>query len=212
MTQSKAVYFLSGLSLLILFLFIGTSVYIQAGWIQGLDHFGNQYLRLAMPETSTSFFLDITNLGENPTVLIFLLILTLVLFMVKKRIAAIWTLVTVLLCGMGAPALLKLLFVRPRPPYAMMYVPGYSFPSGHSTVSAVFYGMLIVLALMYLEKEWLKILTVFVMTLIILLVMWSRVYLGVHYLSDTIGGLLLGSAQILFSLGLFLKFQDRPRG
>ena len=205
--EKKTIFFLSGISLLILFFVVGIGVYLEAGWIQGIDQIGNLYLRQGIPDSYLNFFLEVTNFGENPTVIRFLLILVFLLFMFKKGMAGLWTLATVLICGMGTPMLLKLLFVRPRPPYALMHVGGYSFPSGHSTISAVFYGMLIILALLYLQKEWLKCLIIFAMTLMILLVMWSRVFLGVHYLSDTLGGLLLGSAQILISLSLFLKLK-----
>lgn len=84
---------------------------------------------------------------------------------------------------------IKYLVQRPRPLPEVF--DGYSFPSGHSTIVAVFF-----LALIFVinKKEIVSVLAVFALIAIPL----SRVVLGAHYLSDVVAGLLLGSIVIDF--------------
>ena len=87
--------------------------------------------------------------------------------------------------------LLKHIFVRSRPDSINWLVneSGYSFPSGHSMVSMAYYGYLIYL--LYLSKNKYKWLLITMLSIIILLIGISRIYLGVHYLSDVLAGFLM---------------------
>jgi undecaprenyl-diphosphatase len=80
--------------------------------------------------------------------------------------------------------LLKLAFHRPRPvPFFGLAAPaGYSFPSGHATVSLAFFGAL---ALCAAPRRWWRFIAA---ALPIAAIGYSRVYLGVHYPSDVLGG------------------------
>ena len=90
--------------------------------------------------------------------------------------------------------LLKTLFARPRPvfadPFALEVY--YSFPSGHSMISLIAYGMLAYLIGLYVKNHYARILVVFIAALAIVLIGISRMALGVHYLSDVIGGFIAG--------------------
>ena len=74
---------------------------------------------------------------------------------------------------------------------------GYSFPSGHTQGTASFYGAIAI----YLKKRIYYIIS----TIIILLIGFSRLYLGVHYPKDVIVGAILGVAVSLMSYYLFNK-------
>jgi undecaprenyl-diphosphatase len=88
-------------------------------------------------------------------------------------------------------SLLKNAFARPRPPLASMLVTpptGLSFPSGHATATLVFYGFMTLATLGSALPLRRTVLIAFAALGTALLVGGSRVYLGVHYPSDVIGG------------------------
>lgn len=98
--------------------------------------------------------------------------------------------------------LLKLIFQRPRPDVLrLVYSCGYSFPSGHAMISAAFYGYLLYLSMLFLKKPWKQVISFF-LVLLISLIGVSRIYLGVHYASDVIGGLLAGFGWLILFVAL----------
>ena len=100
---------------------------------------------------------------------------------------------------------LKQLFQRQRPDLLrLIEIGGYSFPSGHSMSSVVFYGFLIYLSIRYL-KHWSKYCITGVLGLLIIAIGFSRIYLGVHYASDVLGGFIIGLGWLV----LFIRLSDR---
>lgn len=97
--------------------------------------------------------------------------------------------------------ILKIIIARPRPEQAIITETGYSFPSGHSMVSFAFYGLLIYYCYEYIKNKKIKVFSIIILSVIIFSVGFSRVYLGVHYLSDVVAGFLVS----LMYLPLFTK-------
>jgi undecaprenyl-diphosphatase len=90
---------------------------------------------------------------------------------------------------------LKVVIRRPRPPQADTFLTHYSwsFPSGHAMVSLIGYGMLAyLLVVLWVHRRSLQIAIVLGATLLILAIGLSRLYLGVHYFSDVVGGYAAG--------------------
>ena len=148
----------------------------------------------AMP--TTVFFIGVTELGSVITIGGLTACVALVLAL-RRHFAE---LVGLLFC-MGSSIILvtalKYLVHRPRPDILFQAYhgeTGYSFPSAHATLAFAFYGFLI---FMFYQSE-ATVLRKRVMAvagaIIILAIGLSRLYLGVHYLSDVIGGYLLGAA------------------
>ena len=90
---------------------------------------------------------------------------------------------------------LKLVIRRPRPPYAAALLPhfSWSFPSGHALASLIGYGMLAyVLTLLWIRRRGAQIAVALCAAVLILAIGLSRLYLGVHYFSDVVGGYTAG--------------------
>jgi cytochrome b561/membrane-associated phospholipid phosphatase len=104
--------------------------------------------------------------------------------------AARWTAVPL---GMLVNVGMKQVFLRPRPVLdePLVQLSTYSFPSGHAAASTVFYGVLCALALAHLSKPRWRSLAIAACAAMVLLVIASRVYLGAHYLSDVLAGVVL---------------------
>lgn len=88
----------------------------------------------------------------------------------------------------------KLTIKRPRPPveYRLIEISNYSFPSGHSTLSMVLYGILIYFTWKYIKNKKVKITLTTILAMLIFTIGFTRIWLGVHYLTDVIGGFSLG--------------------
>ena len=87
----------------------------------------------------------------------------------------------------------KLAFHRPRPELAFAHLDTYSFPSGHAAASLAIYGTLAFVAGGRLRRRSRVLVAVATGTLVVL-IGFSRLYLGAHYLSDVLAGLFLGAA------------------
>jgi membrane-associated phospholipid phosphatase len=141
----------------------------------------------------TKFLLGVTLLGSSETLFIVLPLVGLLLARLRL-LRGLTNLVLVSTAGGAALALvLKQVFERPRPRLEMVHVGGYSFPSGHSTLSLCLYGALAYLLLRANVARWQRILGAAACTLLVLMIGFSRMYLGVHYPSDVAAGYLAGS-------------------
>lgn len=90
---------------------------------------------------------------------------------------------------------LKLIFHRPRPQFAVPFMTesSWSFPSGHALGSLIGYGMLAYLLLLLIKRRPLRLFVIGGLAALVLLIGFSRLYLGVHYFSDVIAGYAAGA-------------------
>ena len=136
----------------------------------------------------------ITNLG-NAFVLITITILSLIILK-NKKIGLCITLNLALSTLLNV--LLKNIIQRPRPEgYRLIEETGFSFPSGHSMVNTAFYGLLIYLIIKNVKNQKLKYSLSLLISILILSIGFSRIYLGVHYTSDVLAGFLISIAYLI---------------
>jgi membrane-associated phospholipid phosphatase len=141
------------------------------------------------------------------TVLIFLIF--------RLRYEALW-LVFSAGVGAGINALLKRVIGRPRPTddfISILQQPGgLSFPSGHVTFYVCYFGFLLFLVYRNIPRQSpIRIPLLILLMLPILLVGFSRVYLGAHWASDTLGAYLWSSVWLMLSFNLYQKMKERER-
>lgn len=113
--------------------------------------------------------------------------------------------------------ILKLLVARPRPdPNLIHQFTTYqirdSFPSGHVLFFTGFAGFLLYLSWIYLPKGIFRYLVVSCWTLLIVLMGMSRIFLGAHWFSDTLGAYLIGGVWLLVIIFLRRRYIDFPKG
>jgi len=155
----------------------------------------------------TSFTAEVlllfTYLGDWKIILSLGLVVVIVLWLVKQQRRAV-LFVGAVVGGALAYTVIKLLIHRARPDigFALVERTGYSFPSGHATTAAVFYGLLGYFGYKLLPRRWQKVLVVFLSLVVVFLIGLSRPYLGVHWMSDVLGGWLLGFTILTFALTL----------
>ena len=107
--------------------------------------------------------------------------------------------------------ILKFIFRRERPSgYRLIEMSGYSFPSGHAMASLAFYGLLIYITKRLVKNKYLKILLITLNIAIIILIGVSRIYLGVHYLSDVLTGYSISIIYLLITTKLLNKYKVFP--
>ena len=136
----------------------------------------------------------ITNFGGA----IFLIILTITLFILIKNKKIGLSIILNLIVITGLNQILKYILQRPRPTeYRLIEETGFSFPSGHSMVSMAFYGYLIYLIYKYVKNKYLKWISIVLLSTLICSIGISRIYLGVHYTSDVLGGFLISLSYLI---------------
>lgn len=152
-----------------------------------------------MSKNMTSIMMFISYLGSAVTLIT--LTIAFIILLKNRRNSAYIALNLVLVFLLNR--ILKLIIARPRPSVLRLVVgDGYSFPSGHSMVSMGFYGFLIYLIWVNIKNKKIKYPLVIFLSLLILFIGISRIYLGVHYFTDVIGGFIIA---ILY-LFIFIKF------
>ena len=106
------------------------------------------------------------------------------------------------LAGVAIYKPMKELFLRARPDTAIHLVEqgGYSFPSGHSVSSVIVYGLLLYLVRKHCRSEKLKTVLTIACTCLMLLIGPSRLYVGVHWITDVTCGMLIGTAVVALTI------------
>ena len=159
----------------------------------------------------SAFFKIFTHLGSFYTLAVAALIAVVLIWFVKKdkRLALFYGISFAKVCV--ANFILKQIVRRIRPEHLMIIEEtGFSFPSGHAMMTFAFFFLLAHFLWITIKNKPLKISLVVVSAFLIELVSFSRIYLGVHYLSDIIAGWLitfaiLGSSLMVYNSKMFRK-------
>jgi undecaprenyl-diphosphatase len=169
---------------------------VTRGRTTGWDEAALHWMQSLHSPALDGWALEVTALGGKVVVWMVVLLSSVFLWASRHHYSAVLLWVAGITAGLVSAAL-KLGFDRPRPdvfewrtPYAGLS----SFPSGHSTAAVVVYGTLAFLIARLAPTRALRWLVWGVAAAVIVLIGLSRVYLGVHYPSDVLGGFVAGSA------------------
>jgi len=198
-----------GLSALSLFLFVKLSEELLENELVQFDSTITSFVRLPMSERLTGIMTSFSLMGSAPILLLLALIISIVL-VTKKNFWEMIQLGIVLTGSVILNQLLKLLFQRQRPSLEhLVSVTGLSFPSGHAMVSYSFYGLIIYIVITTIKPKWIRGSLVAFLSLLILFIGISRIYLGVHYPSDVFAGFAAGSFWLASCIFVLKKLKDR---
>ncbi|MCA3748306.1 MAG: phosphatase PAP2 family protein [Rubrobacter sp.] len=192
MTLAAAVWLAAGLGLsaAVIWAFAGITEEVIEGDTRRFDRAVLLWIHTHFPGWLEGPMVAVTALGYYRVVLPLLAIFVVVFYLKGWRLSAV--LLTVSTAGgMFLTTVLKAVFQRSRPElFQTGYEAGfYSFPSGHATVAVGFYGML-ALILAYQARGALRWIIGAAGVVLVILIGFSRLYLGVHYPTDVLAGYL----------------------
>jgi len=174
---------------------------VLEGGTQTFDVAILEWLHGHQSKALTAVMVEMTYLGTGTVVIVVVGVAALFLWHTEHkhsaRLLLAATIGNILLNGA-----LKLVYHRPRPSVFAWQTTAVSssFPSGHAMSATVVYGTVAYLLMRLQKHHWAKMLTLTGATLLILLICLTRLYLGVHYPSDVLGGIVVGLAWASFCM------------
>ena len=183
------------------FLFLIVMILVILGNTKSLDNAIYEGIRNC--KFLNDYFIFITKFGNTKFILFILFFFFLLL--PRKHALLIW--ISAILSA-GSNTIIKHIVRRPRPALEKLVTQGgYSFPSGHTMISIAVYGYLLYLAHTEIKKKWLRIGIEVLLGILIISIMISRIYVGVHYFTDVLGGIFLESAILISLITISKKYK-----
>ena len=185
----------------LLLIFVTNTIFVVLGKTTGFDSYIYKLVRSLECGFCDKYFVFITKFGNVPVVIG---IVALLIMLFRNRHGIMCFLAAA--CSAGTNKLLKHIIRRERPGVLKLIKQGgYSYPSGHSMISVSLYGYLLYLAFTKIKNSILKWVCSIILVILILSIGISRIYVGVHYASDILGGYTLA----LIELMLLIKFGEK---
>ena len=174
-------------------------VRLKNNTIISFDNYIYNHIKGLISPNMTNIFKIITEFG-NIYIMIPIIILILIFSKDKSfKKYFIYNLIFIFILN----NVLKIIFTRDRPiDINLIIETGYSFPSGHSMVSFAFYGFLAYFIYHANLNNYLKLLFIILLGLLVFMIGISRIYLGVHYASDVLGGFAISALYLV----IFIKY------
>lgn len=179
------------ISFIVLFLIM--TILVTNGKTLGLDNSIYNFVISFQNDKLTNFFKFITKFA-NVKIIVIIVILFL---LIKRNLIGICPTIVAIDVEI-LNLVLKFILRRDRPNILQLIsVDNYSYPSGHAMISMGVYGCFIYLIYKYVNNKKIKICSIVLLSLLILLIGISRIYLGVHYFSDIIGGFIVSICYLI---------------
>ncbi|MGM0875253.1 MAG: phosphatase PAP2 family protein [Bacillota bacterium] len=189
-----------------LLLFIVCALIYPLEVISGLDVKVTLFFEKIRSPIITELYLFISDVGSIKYTLPICIIIA-ILLLIKRKVIDVVFLFSMFYSVRQLNYLLKEVYIRDRPSFNAVYEAShYSFPSGHAMNSTAIYGFLCYLLIIhYTKNNKQKNLLLIVTIILISLIGISRIYLGVHYLTDILAGFSAGFAWFIVMTTLLAK-------
>lgn len=188
--QERKYIFYIAIALFLILVFL-----LNFSFVKNLDNFVSEFVQKNRMNILDNISIFLGKIFDPIPGIILLLMIGILLWIKNKKEKSVF-LVLISFLSVGITLLVKEIIQRPRPIIQFINETGYSFPSGHSMISIVLFGSLSYLFLRKFKGRYVY------FSIISLIIGLSRVYLNVHWLSDIIGGFILGI--IILSGGIII--------
>ncbi len=183
---------------------------ISSSQVVSTDFRVNNLLHIFRSPVFVKMFLWVTVFGIWPAALSAVAVVVLLLLLWNKR-EYIFPFLIAISGSQLFEALGKFLFHRARPGRAVYLETSYSFPSGHASFAIAFWGFVVYFFWRNVRNWNRRINILFIGLIIVIAIGFSRLYLGVHFLSDVIGGYLIGLLWLIIGISLVEWFYYRRK-
>ena len=196
-------------------LFVELTENLKTDFLSAFDANITQYFISQRTPFLTEYFLFVTNVGDVWGYLIVFVICSLLFYVLFRGWKYVAQLTFILVLALSSNLILKEIINRERPTLEhLVTVETLSYPSGHAMTAIAFYGFLIYLIAIFNIRKVLKFSIILVLIILILSIGISRIYLGVHFPSDILGGFIAGFIWVIFCvliLNLLKIFRRDPK-
>ena len=199
-----------GLPLTLLFVLMGYLVSWFIGLVEDvitlqpivdMDYFVSAQMSQLQDSPIIKIFVVITSFGSTAITCLVILLTTVICCLLRQR----YVLIGLIIATLGSTTftfLSKSLFQRARPDNILLVERTYSFPSGHATITIALYGFIAYLLIRFSQK-FIQQVRIFVFAVFFaILIGFSRILLNEHYLSDVIGGYLVGGLWLTVAISI----------
>lgn len=206
--KNKQTHLRNASFLALAFVILGYTVKFYPEAVAGFDTAIQTLVRGNLPSITSQFWTSITVLGNTVIILTISLLLAAFFYFYKKwKMEASLILASFAVMGVASTAL-KYVYQRPRPSIEWLIdTIGYSYPSWHTASTMMIAGAVVIIIQQRMKKGALKLLLQAGLLILAALVAISRIYIGVHFPTDIIGGWLLAG----FLLSVLYPFYDQKR-
>ena len=217
--QRLTVQYFYGLPLTVLFLVMGYILALFFGLVEDVvtsdtivatDFFVSQQMSMLSESPVVMFFIFITSFASTATTCLIVLLVCILCWVIRQR----YILIGLLIATLGSTIftfLSKRLFHRTRPVDILLFERTDSFPSGHATITVALYGFLAYMAIRFSRNFAMQVRIAVITIFFSLLIGLSRILLNEHYLSDVLGGYLVGALWLTVAISVteWLKMRNK---
>ena len=174
---------------------------VTSDTIVAMDFFVSQQMSMLSESPIVTFFILMTSFASTATTCLIVLLVSILCWIIRQR----YILVGLLIATLGSTIftfLSKLLFHRTRPVDILLFEQTDSFPSGHATITVAVYGFLAYMAIRFSRNFATQVRIAAITIFFSLLIGLSRILLNEHYLSDVLGGYLVGTLWLMVAISM----------